>query len=87
MLVPKFASFIGPTDQIPFGNLMHYTAVVALFAWTRGFLNQTGFNHTYRPEEPHRSVLPLVFKAVVTSARIVDCLTDIAFVRVLLHEV
>lgn len=87
MLVPKVASFLGPTDQVPFGNMIHYTAVVAIFLFLRAFLQQTGLNHLYRPEDPHRSFVPLLFKAVVMSARVTDCLTDIAFVRVLLHEV
>lgn len=84
---PLLASFIGPTSAIPFGRPIEYTVVVGVFLWSRIFLNHAGFYHTYLPKTPHKSYVPHLVKSAMMSARMLDCLTDMAFARVLFHEV
>jgi hypothetical protein len=87
MLVPLFAGFLGPSSSIPFGSVIHFTVAAGLVFGARSFANQTGFFHTYCPPEPRASLAPQLLKALAFSARMLDCMTDMAFVKVLLHEV
>lgn len=80
-------SYLGPTGQIPFGDVMHYTAVEGVYLWARVFVNQVGFFHTLCPTEPRSSYFPQIFDALVVAVRFIDGLTDMAFFRVLLHKV
>lgn len=86
-MVAILSSFSGPTADIPFGNGVHYTIAVAFFLLGRNFVNDSGFLHTHCPPEPRKSYYPVFFKCAVTSARLMDCFTDLAFIRVLLDEV
>lgn len=87
MLIPKCSSFFGPTHNVPFGNSVHYTAVVFVYLYMRVFLNQAGFYHTFCPSEPRTTYLPQFIKSGIMSIRILDGLTDMAFARVLIREV
>lgn len=87
VLPPKLSSFLGPTDEIPFGDVVQYTAVVGVFVWARWFVNQTGFVHTHCPAEPRTSYVPQILNSVTVTVSILDCFTDMAFFRVLLHKV
>lgn len=67
--------------------MVHYTAVVGVFVWARWFVNRTGFVHTHCPVEPRSSYVSQMLKAAMITVRLLDCFTDMAFFRVLLHKV
>lgn len=87
MLIPKCASFFGPTDNTPFGDPIQYTALVSIFIYTKVLVNQAGFYHTYCPSKPRTTYLPLFINSSIMSIRVLDSLTDMALVRVLIREV
>lgn len=72
---------------MPFGDVVHITVVVGVYFWARVFVNSVGFFHSHCPTEPRSNYLPQILDAVVVSVRFMDGLTDMAFFRVLLHEV
>ena len=81
------SGYVGATEDIPFGNTLHYSMVVTTFVAGRVFLIRTGLVHTYRPKEPHKTLLPQLLGTVIITSKALDCFSDMAFLRVLLHEV
>lgn len=80
-------TFLGPPENVPYHNSILYTALVTLFLFTRMLVNSTGFLHTHCPGAPHKSYTALIANNIFRTARVVDCLTDISFVKVLIREV
>lgn len=85
--VVEITAVAGPIRFCPFRNRLLFAVVdsVAIFASMVAALN--GGSSSDHPAEPHTSIWPSIAKAAFSSLRLVDCLTDIGFVRILVTQV
>jgi hypothetical protein len=85
--LPHVVSFISEPRLAPFGNLIHFTAVTALYGLFHNMANKTGLRASERPAVPRCSIFVPVIQAVVTTVRVMDSFTDMSFIRVLIDHV
>jgi hypothetical protein len=77
----------GPIKYVPFGSPIQFLVVLIVQTVASNFVLATGALQKERPAQPMRGIVPLMTRAMVLSARIMDTLTDMSFFRILDAEV
>jgi hypothetical protein len=78
---------VGPVDQVPFGSIFHFTAVIACQVTSMSIAAVSGLVPNDQPLEPHRTIWKPVLRAAVNTDRFMDAMTDMALLRVFIDEV